>query len=264
MTWFRVDDAFQRDPRVMSIPRPARGNAVGLYLLAGTWSAANLTDGAVPAYLPDELGVHPRYAASLVASGLWAEAAPGGWQFVEWAPNQKTREQVLAERAKRAASGAVGGRASGESRRRKAQAPAKQSASGDVGPGFDTDEPPARPGPARAHLLTYVSRLAGSEVGTDDSLPAELIEQWQEIAGPAVDLEVEAAAYLAHYADRPADDERAAWLGWLRRARQRNAPAPEPCPDQRCSGGWLGEDEDGRPIPCPRCRSNVRTLRGAS
>jgi hypothetical protein len=27
-----------------------------------------------------------------------------------------------------------------------------------------------------------------------------------------------------------------------------------------CQNGWLGEDDDGRPLPCPHCRPHLVTL----
>ena len=79
--------------------------------------------------------------------------------------------------------------------------------------------PPARPGPAHGYLLTLVSRLAAGDA--HEPPPAEVIASWQEIAGQSVDLDAEAAAYLARFGDRPPRDERGAWLGWLRKAAER-------------------------------------------
>lgn len=31
----------------------------------------------------------------------------------------------------------------------------------------------------------------------------------------------------------------------------------EPDPIHRCDGGWLGEDDQGRPIPCLTCRPHL-------
>lgn len=31
--------------------------------------------------------------------------------------------------------------------------------------------------------------------------------------------------------------------------------------DERCRGGWLGEDHAGRPIPCTTCRPHVAGAR---
>ena len=270
MPWFRVDDGFQRDPKVLGIPRSQRGPAVGLWTLAGTWSAANLTDGVIPEWLPDELGVPKRFASALVTAGLWAQDG-AGWRFVDWSPNQPTRAEVEAKRAKRAAAGKLGGQASGQSRRRTSEASAKQSASEALDGCFDNVEPPARPGPTRpASLLTYVSRLAGGNARETDAacLPPELIEQWQEIAGLRVNLEREARAYIAYYADRPARNERSAWVGWLRRARSHvEATAPPPdtpgrplvvaCSDPLCIGGWLPSAPGDPARPCLLCRPHL-------
>jgi hypothetical protein len=108
-------------------------------------------------------------------------------------------------------------------------------------------------------LLTYVSRLAGGNARGNSraSLPAKIIEEWQTIAGPLVDLEAEARAYVAYFADRPARNERSAWIGWLERARgfaESNAPAP-PCPDPDCVNGWLPDTADDRANPCRRCHA---------
>lgn len=31
--------------------------------------------------------------------------------------------------------------------------------------------------------------------------------------------------------------------------------------DQACTGGWVGEDDDGRPRPCPTCRPHLAHVR---
>ena len=263
MTWLKVDDGIDIHPKVRRIPRRDRGSAMGLWLMAGAWSARNLTDGHVPAWVVDDVGSSTKWAHALVTAGLWEPHHADGWVFHDWADYQPTKEKVLSNREKRAVAGRSGGRASGQSRRSNREATAKQSASPVVRESFDTDEPPyparTRPVPS---LLTYVSRLAGGNARSNDAacLPQELIDQWQEVAGPGADLEHEAAAYLAHYADRPADDERAAWLGWLRKSRELAArdAAPRRCRNPRCVDGWLGEDEEsGRPIRCPDCRPGL-------
>jgi hypothetical protein len=244
---------------------------MGLWLLAGTWCAANLTDGSVPAYLPEEVGVPKRFAASLVTSGLWLPA-DDGWQFAEWAPRQKTRAQVLAERDAKRAAGAAGGRASGRSRRSKMQPETKQGASPVVADSFGGSElqvqlqSQLQSQPTTPLVALVCRRLSG---GTRDTTTDDELDLWRETAGPGVDLDTELRMWLVRNADTDLDDPGAALLGWLRRAAERTAPAavpaPAPCPEPGCVGGWLGEDpEDGRPIPCPACRSNVRSLRGAS
>jgi hypothetical protein len=118
---------------------------------------------------------------------------------------------------------------------------------------------PQPPAPV-PHLLTLVGRLAGSDARANGArLPAEVIESWQRIAGPDVDLEAEAAAYFARQGGRPARDEAAAWVGWLRQANRHAARArgakPPGC--RECLSGWLPEPDDpgfASSKRCPKCK----------
>lgn len=94
MTWFKVDDQLAFNMKVLS----AGNAAMGLWVRAGSWSAAQLSDGVVPAPIVAALGGTPDDAAALVEAGLWHED-DGGWRFHDWAEYQPTRAQVLAERA---------------------------------------------------------------------------------------------------------------------------------------------------------------------
>ncbi|MFJ6532451.1 hypothetical protein [Microbacterium sp. NPDC091662] len=94
MPWFKVDDGFHGHPKVMMLSP----SAIGLWLLAGTWSAQYLTDGLVPAGMVRRFGGTPEDAADLVNAALWHEA-DGGYQFHEWAEYQPLKSDVEAERA---------------------------------------------------------------------------------------------------------------------------------------------------------------------
>lgn len=135
----------------------------------------------------------------------------------------------------------------------------------------------ARPGQVQTPLLTLVGRLAVGNAGEAEAPPAELIALWQEIAGPGTDLEDEARHYLERNLDRPAKDERAAWLGWLRKGAERrarcycaayganghpthNGRRRASCNRPDCTDGWLPDDPDSRPIPCPTCRPHLRPV----
>lgn len=59
------------------------------------------------------------------------------------------------------------------------------------------------------------------------------------------------AAHQDTAARRRADADRAA-----RRAAA-HAKVDEAVHDARCENGWLGEDEDGRPVPCRACRPHL-------
>lgn len=98
MAWFKVDDGFTNSKPVLKISRRYRAAAVGLWTLAGAWSAKELTDGFVPDYIIEEVASTVAIAGVLVKVGLW-EVAEDGWQFVGWKKYQPMRDQVLAARA---------------------------------------------------------------------------------------------------------------------------------------------------------------------
>lgn len=96
--WFNVDDGFANSKPVLRIPRRYRCPAIGLWTLAGSWSAKELTDGFIPDHAIEEFASTPAMAGFLVKAGLWIEVV-GGWQFEGWSKWQKTKDQVLTFRA---------------------------------------------------------------------------------------------------------------------------------------------------------------------
>lgn len=137
MPWFKVDDKLHDHRKT----RQAGRSAMGVWVLAGSWAADNLTDGFVPASLLSRWGTTAD-ARKLVSVGLWHEDEQDGekgWRFHEWLERQPSRTQKLAERKARAEAGRLGGQASGRTRR---EANPKQSASSVL-------EPPSRPVPTR-------------------------------------------------------------------------------------------------------------------
>ena len=144
MAWFKVDDGFGSGPKVMMIPRAERMACIGAWLLAGTWSAQHLTDGHVPDYMLDELGVDVSQRDRLGTVGLWRETGDG-IVFNDWSDYQPMRADVMAKReAER--------RRKEEYRRKQAgksgQSPAGTSADADAGQVRDSNHPdPTRPDP---------------------------------------------------------------------------------------------------------------------
>lgn len=118
MAWFKVDDGFYTSQKVLSIPRDLRAQAVGVWLLAGTWSADKMTDGVVPAHILNEYGCTNDIFNALCDAGLWKmheDIKPGDpsvIRFHDWAEYQPTREQMLAKRQetheKKVAAGKLG------------------------------------------------------------------------------------------------------------------------------------------------------------
>lgn len=94
MPWFRVDDTFSDHPKVDDLSLAA----VGLWTLAGSWSARNLTDGHVTPARVRKFGGTPDEVTELVTAGLWIEDG-NGWRFKSWDEYQPTKESVEKERA---------------------------------------------------------------------------------------------------------------------------------------------------------------------
>jgi hypothetical protein len=95
MPWFKVDDSFHSHPKVLA----AAPAALGLWVVAGSWSGANLSDGFVPDHvLPRLLPDAESLARQLVSAGLWKRIR-GGYRFHDWAEFNPSSETVQAERA---------------------------------------------------------------------------------------------------------------------------------------------------------------------
>ncbi|MFI6889169.1 hypothetical protein [Streptosporangium canum] len=94
MPWFKVDDAFHSHLKVM----PTKAAALGLWVVAGSWSSANLTEGFIPdAVLPRLMPGAKRLAKDLVEAGLW-ERTDKGFTFHDWTDYNPTAEEVREDR----------------------------------------------------------------------------------------------------------------------------------------------------------------------
>ena len=100
MPWFKVDDGLHAHRKVAR----AGIEAMGLWVVAGSWCADQLTDGFIPDYMARRLDpdfeVH---AAALVAAKLWIPGEKDdetGWWFHQWSEEgrQPTAESVNAKR----------------------------------------------------------------------------------------------------------------------------------------------------------------------
>ncbi|WP_435583360.1 hypothetical protein [Amycolatopsis thermoflava] len=109
MTWFKVDDKLRghRKVRWLRRTKPPRRlkydllPAMGLWTLAGTWSADNGADGFVPADEVHAFDLGEYFAERLVEAGLWTEAerdGEPGYQFHDWADFNPLAEKVKEKR----------------------------------------------------------------------------------------------------------------------------------------------------------------------
>jgi len=102
MVWFHVDDNLAFHPKAIA----AGNEAMGLWVRAGAWATANLTDGFVPRDIVSKLA-RKRVADKLVSAGLWAEITSelgsmsrqcSGYQFHDWDHKQFTKAEVEGRR----------------------------------------------------------------------------------------------------------------------------------------------------------------------
>lgn len=97
MTWFKVDDKLHDHRK----SRKAGKSAMGVWVLAGSWSMDNETNGFIPDDVLNRWGSSAD-AARLVAAGFWNpevfEGEPG-WRFHDWAHFQPSAAVNAAKRA---------------------------------------------------------------------------------------------------------------------------------------------------------------------
>lgn len=190
MPWFKVDDTAHAHPKM----RRAGKSAVGLWVMCGSYAAAYLTDGIVPAETAAD-GT-PTQIAKLLKAGLWhehghgcsrcAQPMPGDFVMHDYLRYNPSRTRVLAERDReaekkrqqRAGGGPAGGPPEGNGHQNgsdsapkkeekdkffdgfsspvSGKAPAQSAAS----PG-DSNPPHARASQPAPAVPTYVGTAAG-------------------------------------------------------------------------------------------------------
>lgn len=136
MPWVRYDDQASINRKVA----PLTDAAYRLWREATEWSSRNLTDGRIGKVDLAEISKRgkPKLAAELVSRDLWHTAdhvcpsetcpppGPDGWVIHDYWDYQPAKEDVLAERERKAAAGRLGGIRSGRSRQAKREAETKQ------------------------------------------------------------------------------------------------------------------------------------------
>ena len=137
MPWFKVDDQLAFHPKAI-----VAGNAaLGLWVRAGSWCAAHVTQGALPAHMLRTLGAQRRDAEKLVTAGLWMRTEDG-YLFKDWDDYQPTKEQVEAKR--------VATRERVRAHRERHGNAVTDSVTNGVTNGVSND-PPSRPVPSSPH-----------------------------------------------------------------------------------------------------------------
>lgn len=106
MSWFKVDDKLHDHRK----SRKAGKAAMGVWVLAGSWSMDNDTDGFIPSDVLSRWGTLAD-AKRLIEAGLWREGThkgEQGWRFHDWSRFQPSAAVTAAKRAKEAEAGLRG------------------------------------------------------------------------------------------------------------------------------------------------------------
>lgn len=238
MTWFKVDDSFHSHPKVLA----AEPAALGLWVVAGTWSSANLTDGFVPDHvLPRLLPDAVKLAEQLVTCGLWRRAR-GGHRFHDWGDYNPSSEDVKREReaarermrnlrAKRKGT-AQPANCSGEQQanvRAKFVTPTRPDPTRSSPDGeLPKDTPPALPGPPKGSKGTRLP---------DDFTVTPEMAAWAREKAPSCGS-ADHDAFCDYWRAVPGAkghkaDWVATWRNWMRREHERRSQAPRSAPSSR-------------------------------
>lgn len=235
MAWFKIDDGFYSSRKVLSIPRNVRLQAIGIWTLAGAWSAKELTDGIVPGYVLEELGCTSRIREALIEASLWLDqavtnASPSRDQavtnasspldavvFHDWNVYQPTRAQVEEYRA--------------SERERKARARSVRADKSRIPNGFQQVShaesvlpDPTRPDPTP---ITTSKEVVSSAKAKSSRIPDQFIvtaemRLWASDNAPGIDVDRVTEAFVDYWRSLPGakalkTDWVATWRNWIRR-----------------------------------------------
>lgn len=219
MPWFKIDDGFTNSKPVLRLQRRVRASAIGLWTLAGAWSAKELTDGFVPEYVIEELASTPAIAAHLVKCGLW-ENAEEGWQFKGWEKYQPTREQIMEARDREA------------ERKRKYRESQRRPSGTTPGPteGHQQEsEPPdpTRPDPTRPSKEEAVASSKPRKRATriqEDFQVTDAMKEWAVTKAPNADVGLETEKFINYWVAKSGKEATkldwvATWRNWMLNAR---------------------------------------------
>jgi hypothetical protein len=257
MAWFKMDDGFANSKPVLRIPRRYRLQAVGLWALAGTWSAKEETDGFIPEYVLEELCGTAGVANQLVQAGLWETVSGSsddpvgivstssedptrmlstsssnpqlpGWVYRNWSKYQPTKAELEENREKE--------------RIRKANYRMSQRDTSGTGSGQteghhpESGHPdPTRPDPTpieeEAKASSSGPAKRGKRIPADFAVTPDMVA-WARANCPTVDGQRETLKFINYYKAKTGKDATkldwvATWRNWMLNAADR-APQGKP------------------------------------
>lgn len=225
MAWFKVDDQLAFHAKTIL----AGNSAMGLWVRAGAWASAHLTDGFIPTHMANAMAsamANPCDSAQLVEAGLWIEKE-GGYQFHDWELFQPDSKAEKERREEVSRSRSEAGRRGAEARWGKEQADITDGKS--MANTWQADGKamaPSRPVPSsnRGGAPAKRRRL------TDDFTPSEAHRKKARDLGVDIDAEVE--KFKNHFIGN--GDTKLDWgrtfSNWLTRSTEFSNGRPPPRP----------------------------------
>lgn len=101
MAWMGIDDQMHGNRKFRKL-RGDRWSCTGLWVTAGSWCAASLTDGFIPDYVLEDWDPDHGMSKRLVDVGLWLRATHDGeegYQFHDWEQSNLPAEKIREKRA---------------------------------------------------------------------------------------------------------------------------------------------------------------------
>lgn len=173
MAWFKVDDQLAFHQKTMI----AGNEAMGLWVRAGAWASAQLTDGFIPNQIATAMA-NEEVCHRLLMANLWHEA-DGGFQFHDWNEFQPSataeierREEIKKARSEAGKKGAA--KRWGSKSHNKPMASAMANAMANE---WQNDGPDPDPDPMSLSKDKDVSDSSDAEPRHDTSAILDLIDQ---------------------------------------------------------------------------------------
>lgn len=204
MSYAPLDDQFDDHPKFLEFTLAE----MGLMATAITYATRNLTDGRIPRIWPERrFGAEgKRIAKQLVeVRGVWTRRPDGDFEIVGFLDHNPSREQVLAKKSiaqsVRAEAGRLGGLRSGEARRSKREANAKQVLEANAKQTHEANEP-------SLHCTVEREILPALETGSPRARPPRTLGRPGDLKIQEPESETKLRAERARQTAEAADWER--------------------------------------------------------
>jgi hypothetical protein len=232
--WFKVDDQLAFHAKIVA----AGNSAMGLWIRAGSWSSAQLTDGFIPSHMASAMAnamANPCDQDALVMAGLWDEV-DGGYQFHDWSEFQPSAEEERAKRKARSLAGKKGAAARWDGKSHgKSDSPSHDNRMANE---CDVDAP-TRPDQTKEAKASSSRTKRGTRIPADFTASPEMVA-WARENAPTVDGPRETAKFINYYQALAGTkgvklDWVATWRNWMLNAAER-APQGKPTASDKMQG----------------------------